>query len=177
MYSQPLRGEPDPFFINTINRVCPTSFVMTGVGSSTMGSAIWTTANLALFFPFVLTGRHTYVRACVCNGTAVSGNFDIGVYSRTGTRLFSTGAQAQAGISQIQPITVSWTLDPGDYYMALVFNNIVATCSRTSPAAASLATTGCKQMATAYVLPTTATLVDTTTSYVPVFGISEKSWL
>jgi len=169
---------PDPFFIHT--------FTDDGVGgpiislnAQALTSTAWGTANLALFIPFTITERHTYVRACVCNGATVAGNFDVGVYRGT-ARLFSTGTTAQAGVSQMQVVTgLSWTLDPGDYYLALATNSTTATfmCGNIASGGYGMAVTGGKQQTTAFVLPNPATLANYATVFVPLFGIFEKTWV
>lgn len=147
-------------------------------GGGSLASAVWPAANRAIFIPFSLVESHTYVRACLANGATLSGNFDIGVYDLDGNRLFSTGTQAQAGTANvIRAITINWLINPGVYYLALAIDNVTATVISTGTGATNLRGVGAKQMTSGFVLPATATFAALASSYFPLFGISEKSWL
>ena len=175
-YSAPPGGPPDHFFITAQGR---NGFgeLSIGLGGSTLVSQAWATANLALFVPFGISGRRTYVRAAVANAATINGNFDIGVYNLTGNRLFSTGTTAHAGASAMQKITINWTLDPGLYYLAMSCSSATATFIGDPPNSTATRSAGMKQMASAFVLPATATLAANSTSRMPLFGIFEKTWL
>jgi hypothetical protein len=141
-----------------------------GYGTSGGGDAVWTGANTASLYPFRLSGRITTVLFWVRNGTVVNGNFDIGLYTADGTRLVSSGATAQAGISQLQTVAMAYTFGPGLFYVALAFDNIVARVLRN--ASSGLARmVGCAQMAAAYPLPATAVFA-ATASYIPLCGLT-----
>lgn len=176
MYGAPSNGVPDPFIICTQARACMGDLPL-GQGQSTISSVAWPTANLALFYPFRITRRHNYVRALVANGTVVSGNIDIGVYNTAGTRLFSTGSTAHAGTSQMQSITIDWTLDPGFYLLALACSNVTATFIRNGPQSGLQHGSGSRRMTSAFPLPATATLAAMSNSYLPIVAISEKAWV
>jgi len=179
MYSGALSpaGPPDLFMIAAHGRASMGE-VAIAIGGSTCSSTAWPSASRAVFIPFTISERHTYLRACLANGATLSGNFDIGVYSMAGTRLFSTGTTAQAGsASLMRVVTINWTLDPGNYYLALVVDNTTATVIATPPSASNLRSNGCKQMAAAFVLPSTATFAAYASGFLPVFGICEKTWL
>lgn len=177
MYSSSPGGMPDPFTISSACRNCFGNILMTNSSASTFASAVWPSANLAMFFPFVITRRRNYVRAMVANGATVAGNVDIGIYALDGTRLFSTGSTAQAGTSQAQTITVDWTLDPGIYHLALALSSATATVIRSSPDLQDLRLGGAKQMASAMPLPASATFANFANGFFPLFGISEKTWV
>lgn len=175
MYTAPPGGIPDPFLIASQGGVSLGELAI-GIGSSTLTSGAWTSASLALFVPFRITGRRRYRRALVANGTAVSGNFDIGVYDFDGARKFSTGGTAQSGTSVAQAVDIDWTLDPGHYLLALVLDNNTGQTSRGPPYYGFKRSMGSRQMASAYPLPATATFAADATSYLPVWGISEMTW-
>lgn len=131
-------------------------------------SAVWPTASTAYFFPQMVTTTTVVRQMLHENGTAVSGNVDVGIYDELGTRLVSRGGVAQAGISSIQVHDITDTvLGPGTYYLALVLDNTTGTIMRGVPHLGVLRTCGVQQMATAYPLPTTATFATLTTGTIP----------
>jgi len=138
-------------------------------------STTWPTANTARFFPFSVGEPCTAVKMFVVNGTVASGNLDLGIYDAAGTRLVSTGSTAQSGTSDLQLVDITdIALSPGViYYAALVMDGTTGTYYRmdssSSHGAKSL---GLLQMASAFPLPATATMVTTSISAVPYFGVS-----
>lgn len=148
------------------------SFAVVGTG----GSAVWPSANRALFFPFYLGARMTATKIAWINGAAVSGNCDAGIYDLAGTRLVSSGSTAQAGTSAIQTVDITDTiLSPGTYYMALAVDNTTAAFMRVGPNALLLAGAGVAQMATAFPLPDPATLAVVAAAYLPYMGVSFRT--
>jgi hypothetical protein len=174
MYTAPAVGRPDPFMITPLNSGMDDLAI--GVAGSTLGSAFWT-ATTTFLYPFTLADRHTYVRACLANGTTAAGNFDIGIYDMSGNRLFSTGTTAQATTSVMQKITTSWTFGPGNFYLAIAMDSASGTFWRVSPTSPTVRCMGAKIVASGVPLPSTLTLVGTNSSTVPLFGICEKTWI
>lgn len=141
-------------------------------------SATWPATDLAIYYPFRLGAPLTITLLWCWNGTAVSGNVDIGVYAADGTRIVSAGTTAQAGTSALQSFNVTDTvIGPGDYYMALAFDNTTATVFRMNPAARILQGSGMLQQATAFALPATATFAQSTNAFLPICGLSTRSFL
>lgn len=140
--------------------------------TNTFGSAVWPAANRALFYPFSVSEAALAVRLYCVNGSAVSGNVDLGIYDAAGTRLTSTGSTAQAGINLIQSIdcTDVWLLPHTIYYAAMAMDNVTGTTIRWSGAAAR--GIGMFQQSTAFALPATATFARDASNYVPAFGVS-----
>lgn len=142
-------------------------------------SALYPTAALGIFVPVRLSQRRTFIRAFWLNGSVVAGNADLGVYTISGTtatRLQSVGATAQAGVSTVQTVTISWTLDPGLYYLA--FSSSDATTAqywRAAPNGTIARQCGLYQAATQSPLAATPTVVADATAYVPFFGLSEQA--
>jgi hypothetical protein len=142
-------------------------------------SALYPTAALAIFVPVRLTQRRTYVRAWWLNGAAVAGNADLGVYTISGTtatKVQSIGATAQAGVSAMQTVTISWTLDPGLYYLA--FSHSEATTGqywRAVPNATIARVSGLYTAATQNPLGASITVAADATAYVPFFGLAEQA--
>jgi hypothetical protein len=100
------------------------------------------------------------------NGTAVSGNIDVGIYIPdennpvTVTRLVSGGGKAQAGTSAKQSYDITDTvLGRGTYYFAMSLDNTTGTLAGPNWASAFVAAgVGAAVVETAYPLPATATL-------------------
>lgn len=141
-------------------------------------SAAWPGANRALYFPLTLQVPAIAYRVWVWNGSAVSGNFDIGIFDEAGTKLVSTGATAQSGTSALQDVDITDTLLPaGTSWVGIVFDNTTATTVRINPSALYIGPLGCYQQATAYPLPSTATFARMATDYVPMVGVLFRSAL
>src|SRR3972149_4026032 len=102
----------------------------------TMGvpaSAVWPTANKALYVPFRIGKPVLVKKLFLINGATVSGNVDVGIYDAAGTRLISAGSTAQAGASALQQFDIADTLlGWGLFYMALAVRNVTATALGTA---------------------------------------------
>jgi hypothetical protein len=118
---------------------------------------ISTVANTAIFIPFHLPFPYPVKRLFWVNGTAVSGNVDIGLYSGEGKRLYSAGSTAQAGTSATQFVTPSpaFILPSDVYYMGFVADNTTGQCFRRSNLTGLSAglSGGMLQQASAFPLP------------------------
>lgn len=144
-------------------------------------SAAWGSANQALFFPITIQTPAIAYQLWLWNGGTVSGNFDIGLYDENGTRLVSSGATAQSGITSIQLVDIADTVLPaGTTWLAIVLNNTTGTTLRINPGAAYIAPLGVYQQNSAYPLPATATYArlgggSTAAVNVPMCGILFRS--
>lgn len=152
---------------------------VTTVGGASTGwaSAAYPSANLAIFYPFVLSERATAVQLWMYNGGTASGNADLGVYYPDGTRLVSMGSTAQSGTSDLQRMNITDTVLPAGVtlYMAVAFNGTTGTLHRmpASVGIPQLRALGLLEMASAFPLPATATFAAiTTANYIPCVGIS-----
>jgi|KBSMisStaDraftv2_1062788.scaffolds.fasta_scaffold73611_3 hypothetical protein len=148
--------------------------------NGTAASALWPGSGYAVFVPVRITQRRTYQRAWWCNGSAVAGNADLGVYTisgTTGTRLQSIGATAQAGTSALQQVTINWTFDPGLYYLA--FSHSEATTGqywRAQPNATAGRISGIYNVASGQSpLAASPTVAIYNQTYIPLFGLSESA--
>lgn len=145
----------------------------TGVG---VASAVWPSANQAIYVPFVVGFPITAVKMFTSNGASAAGNTDIGIYDRTQNRLVSMGPTAQSGTSAIQSFDITDTLLlPGVYYMALSSSSTSATFLRSSIAVATLRAMGVLSQASAGTLPSPATLAAASSSYLPLFGLTART--
>lgn len=133
-------------------------------------TAVWGAANGAYYQPFTIDEHQTITQLAWFNGTAVSGNCDIGVYDWAGTRLVSIGSTAQSGTSTVQAVNIADTaLSPGDYYLGMSMDNVTGQVFRLSIHHSLCIAAGMKVQATgAFPLPATATFSDPTVSFNPV---------
>jgi hypothetical protein len=136
----------------------------------------WPAANLAIYVPFAIPFQFNVRRVFWVNGSNLTGNADLGVYTRTGARLFSTGATARSGASVTQYTTLGTPLllSPGDYYMALsATTSATGSFIRFAPGILSdVRLVGPLQQTSANPLPATATYAALGQSYWPLFGLS-----
>lgn len=134
----------------------------------------WPVIKKVIYVPFYTNKHITVYGMSIINGTAVSGNLDIGIYDLwSKSKIVSSGSTAQTGTSTIQTFTLSTTvLRPGNYYMALVLDNTsgqVGEFAITNPLAEAC---GVKQETIANLpLPATATPIAPTSDYVPVISV------
>jgi len=134
-------------------------------------SAVYPTADLAIYIPVVVAEPVVIRKLATANGTAVSGNLDVGVYDARGTRLVSAGTTAQSGTTTEQVIDVTdATIGPGLFYLAVTLDNTTGTFFRGGPVAPLAASIGIlsEQLGTGAALPSTATwAVAQALAYIP----------
>lgn len=160
---------------SAIHMGSPASLVSDGLAATqsslTLGGA-YPTASLALFFPFITDVPIVVTQISHENSSTVSGNVDVGVYDELGNRKVSKGGVAQAGALGLQVHDVTDTpLPPGVYYMAFVLDNATGQVNRATAPAVVARSCGAKEMASAYPLPATATLVGCTTAFQPAMSV------
>lgn len=149
---------------------------------STLGaSAAWPSANTAYFVPFALGSPFIARKMAFGCGTTAGGNCDVGIYDTEGNRIVSSGATARSASSEVIVDITDTYLDRGIYYMAMSHdgtNNIVfVTPSGTSPVPLQKARlAGVVQMASAYVLPATATFAAVSSAIIPSVAIYGASY-
>lgn len=150
--------------------------LMSALATTFNASTAWPTSNLAMFFPVEVYQPITIVKMMVNNGTAVSGNIDVGIYDASGNKRVSAGSTAQAGTSAIQIFDITDTLlFPGLYYMAVALDNTTGTLSGWStPNAIDLAPAGIFQQASAFALPSPATFAVTAQVFIPLISMTPK---
>ena len=150
-----------------------------GQGINAHASALWPSADLALFYPFVISQRCIAVLLWAYNGGTAAGSTDIGIYTEDGTRLVSIGPTAQAGTNVRQSFNITDTeLFPGRYYMALASSSGAATFFRSTMGDTNRnRTLGMFQQASAGTLPATATFAAVGQDYLPIFGLTTRSVL
>lgn len=138
---------------------------------------VWAVADRALYIPFTLSRSMTMASMFVFNGTVVNGNFDMGIYDEWGARLASLGSTVQAGINTYQNEALVATFGPGIFYMALVFDGVVARTYSSGMTAINMIILGCAIEANAFPLPAVATFATNLEVNIPWFGLTERSFL
>lgn len=169
-YAQPMGG-------HVISASSPESLGVALVGITGQASASWPVANTAYFVPFVLSRAITIAQMFCLNGTAVSGNVDVGIYSADGARLVSSGSTAQSGTSTIQLFDIAdTTIGPGQFYLAMVMDNTTGTHGRFAPAASAVGRAlGVLEMASAFPLSATVTFAALSSASIPMVGATPKA--
>ena len=140
-------------------------------------TAVYPSADLAIYIPFRTRFPFVVAQAFWYNGTlGTPGNVDVGMYTRDGRRLWSTGSTAQSGASALQTVDITDKYyGAGSYYIALACDNAAAQLFSLAFGNVALDTyAGIKQQATAFPLPATATFADPTFDYCPVFGFTPR---
>jgi hypothetical protein len=143
--------------------------------SGSLGGAAWPTANLIIYVPVRLKIAVLARKLFYSSQTVGTGNIDIGVYNRAGSRLVNSGSTAKSTTNALVFVdTTDTRLKPDLYYVALQSSNNTDTFNRTPPAAPYLAYLGVRsEAAGGFGLPATATwVVDQALAYLPHVGIS-----
>lgn len=174
----PQSGIP-PLFISSFSRYM--SVVELGAALVPTAALTWPAANQAFYYPLSLPWPYPVRRVFWANGSSVTTtNFDLGIYTADGTKIYSTGSTAASGVSVLQYVTPSpdFVLSPGRYYLAMACSTNTASRGGTghgglSPAVAALA--GMLIQATALPLPATMTPATAGTTVIPVCGITRTA--
>jgi hypothetical protein len=135
-------------------------------------SAAWPAANRALYIPFSIPFTFPVTALFWGNGSSAASNVDMGIFTRTFSRLVSTGSTAQSGTSAIQSVAASYTLPPGSYYFGITCsgttNAIFANTSMTALAGRFM---GLLQESSALPLPATMTPAQFAATIYPLCGM------
>lgn len=176
-------GGRAPVFIDTLSPECLGVKIGAMIDAQkASASAAHPTANLAFYYPFVLTESVTVRKLFIHNGATASGNVDVGIYDGSGTRKVSSGSTAQTGTSVIQEFDVADTaLTPGRYYLAYALDNNTGTFVRWNPTTGGSGAVpqakffAIQQEASAFALPATATFADPASIYIAYLGLSLRT--
>ncbi len=145
-------------------------------------SAVYPSALRGIYVPFRVSQTAPARMMWAFNGTVVSGNLDLGIYSEDanglpGTKLVGKGSPAQAGVTGKQELDIADTvLQPGRYYMAIVLDNTTGTFSSiVALLSCALGIGIMTETIGAMPLPATASPVTAGYGYIPVFGLSLRT--
>lgn len=122
------RGVATPIFISSWSRYCSVMDVSRSSGNLSLVLAAWPAANTAIYMPFWLPWPYPVRRMFWVNGSAVAGNWDIGIYTTSLKLLYSAGSTAMSGASVPQYVSPSspLLLDGGSYYLGVVHSATTA---------------------------------------------------
>lgn len=157
---------PAPRTISTISKESlglASSFRGAGTSVTVASSRGWPAANLALYFPVILTTTFTAKKLVRANGSTLTGNVDVGIYAADGTRLVSAGSTAISGSSMPQEWDITdLVMAPGLYYLAASASattaHIWGTVFEGGAAYKGAQAFAVRQEAAAHPLPATATM-------------------
>lgn len=167
-----------PLFITSFSNPGGYETQKQGIVTLTLSSQAWRNANEAIYIPFYLPWPYPVNRVFWGNGSVVaSSNWDFGVYTQDGTRIYSTTSTAASGASVLQYVSPTpFILAPGRYYMALVNNGTTnRSWGNAASSAALLRIGGVLQQASALPLPATATFALNTATVYPLFGFTRTA--
>lgn len=166
----------DPVVISVFSDECiGGTAVGTNANNSSANSPL-NSSNDIYYYPFRLAEPFKVRAVGVHNGSANSGNVDVGIYSEDGTKIWSAGSTANAGASVVQLFTpTAFTLPPGRYYMAVAADNTTASFRVLSPGEAGR----CMGvlMGSAFPLPSTmasAAAISSAKTRAPIMFISRR---
>jgi hypothetical protein len=139
-----------------------------------VGAAAWPTQFMIIYVPLPIRQTLIARKLWLAAGATGTGNVDIGIYNRAGTRLVNSGSTAKIAASNEQVFdTTDVRLKPDLYYLALQSDSTTDTFNRNTPIAPNAAAMGVRtQTPGSLGLPSTATwVINQTLLYVPILGI------
>lgn len=166
-----------PSFINSWSRWMNGN-VQHSTASTGVPTAFSWTANVAVYIPLLLPWSYSVKRAFWYHGSTISGHVDIGLYSKTGALIWSSGSTNNTGSSsQPQYVTVSpdLLLQPGKYWMAFSHDATTNQALGATTAANTGRLSGLYQQATAHPLPAAATFAAYAGVGLPLIGITNTA--
>lgn len=149
------------------------------MGTPTANQA-WSAANLAIFVPIRVSRPVKLAKAWWYNGSTVTHNIDIGIYSVDGVRLWALGSTAQGSASVIVSTNATYQFGPGLFYLAMNCDSASATFwAATSLNPSMQRALGLAQLAVgAAALPTTwSGYAARNYAFLPVFGVTVRSFV
>ncbi len=175
--SPPVTSLVNNVTINTLSPEC--------IGPEMMGlddglaSAVWT-ANRLIFLPLVTVQPVLVAQFFWINGSAVSGNTDVGIYDFAGTtKLGSSGSIANSGTTTLQTVDVADFTLPAHarFWLALGCDNATQAYWRANLVAQGLSLIGVKEQLSGWSsgLPSSIALGTPTVAVLPMFGFTGRS--
>lgn len=166
-------------FVHSLTGWGPAALRANGVATSV--STAWPSANRIIFVPCIIPSACTLYRAYWHNGATVgTNNLQMGIYNDNdagtdgpGTALFRGTSTLSAGANNIQVVNETDTPIPaGRFWLALWCNGTTATVFGETSSAVVSRNLAMFWETNASGLPTTATPVQATTRFKPVFGFT-----
>lgn len=139
---------------------------------SSSSNASFPAANDAIFLPFKLERPALIKRMFSVNGNVVSGNIDLGIYTRDGRRIVATGSTAQTKLTSMQFISITTTfINPGLYYLAIAMDNNTGVIRRFNISIIRQQHFGVLRAASAFPLPSSVTFATVNSTVLPNIGM------
>jgi len=137
------------------------------------GEGAWPTADRAIYQPIRVPIRCIVRKLYVATGGTGTGNFDIGLYNLSGSRLVSSGSTAHPATYTVTVADVTdTTIGPGTYWIAVACSNNTDTFYYSTPAAPMATALGVLTQTSAMALPATATFsITQSLAVLPVCGL------
>ncbi len=154
-------------------------YLFNNTGFTNFSSGNWPSANLGIWIPFNLTQNFLVTQMFTMNGAAVGGSVDIGIYNADGTKIVSMGPTTTVGTNAMQAFNITDTLlTPGQYYMVMSNSSNTHSFFRVTLGSAQFwKTLGMAQQASVGTLPATATFATISNDYLPLFGLTGRSFI
>ena len=115
----PRTNMPLPTHIHSMGEYSGAASAFT-LASVSLVSYNWPAQELAVYIPMAIPFDYPIARIFVANGSAAGGNWDFGIYTLGGGKIFSSGEFAASGNSQCQYQDVTdFILSAGAYYFGL----------------------------------------------------------
>src|SRR4030095_14223918 len=149
-------------------------------GVAPIAAAVWPSANLIIYTPVPVKQMVMVRKLWYGAGATGTGNVDIGIYNRAGTRLVNSGSTAKIAASDEQIFDITdLALKPDLYYLALQASNGTDTYNRFAPTAPIAAAHGVRaEAAGSFGCPATAPRTGRhTLAFVPIRGLLTEATL
>lgn len=160
-----------PLFVHTAYKQLKAADYISGATLSTTSSGA-PGASVICYVPMVIPWVYPIRRLFLWNGLTAAGNVDVGLYSKDGVKLISSGSYVQVGTSVPQFSSVSYLLPAGAYYLAAVMSS-TGTWTRTTPSSGSTVMRQIGLLAeSAFPLPAVMTPTATAISTMPLIGFT-----
>ena len=140
----------NPVYGPTLRSTTPTSF----------STAFTWVSGLAVYTPVTLSGTYIVRRVWWLNGsTNASTSVDMGIYTASGVRIYSTTPTVMGTVAVAQYVSLSapLLLTPGNYYLAWTCNNTTSRAAGYTFTADQGQRVGLLQQSSVATLPATAT--------------------
>lgn len=153
---------------------------LVGVSVTAPSNSSWSAANRAIYVPVRVPFRVTIAQIIIGAGATASGNFDVGIYTRDGSRLVSSGSTAKGSLTE-QVIDITDTdIGPGLYYLAMAADGTGVYSQYSFLGASPLPLqkarmVGALMEESAFPLPATATFAALTSSTLPSILAVQRS--
>lgn len=172
--------QPVPFHVCSLGRYSSAVWGLAVLGDGDRLTGGWTANNLAIYVPVSMPTPFTIARFMIANGSNITGNVDVGIYSAAGTRLLSTGSTARANASAVQYLDVTnMVFQRGNYYLGMVGSSTTGTYLQVTVANAVRGRVlgVLEEQLGATTLPGTMTPVALTGTSLPQFGFTQSDTL